>query len=246
MRGAFFALLALSLVWGTHAHQPSTGEEWLSSPDSELKEPEACRVQSVVSGNTLIVVREGKPVVIQLEGVAAPAYFSPTEQTQYYGRECSEALRNMLLGEQVILSRVSKQADANGHVVAQVHRWPDRLWINSELIRQGYARKASVGAAEISRSLAESERSAKDSHKGLWNEPFRDAWKKSNRADAGQSEVPIAEEPGVILTVCTAAGVRGGLFHLAECPYCPVKRTVWSLSDAQQRGKPCGHCLPTR
>ena len=78
--------------------------------------------------------------------------------------------RNLLVDEFVYLDSDPGLAatDEEGRRVAYVHRAPDGLLANLELIRQGYGLAADGYAFEYQDSFASYQAKAQDDRKGIW------------------------------------------------------------------------------
>jgi micrococcal nuclease len=146
-RNPLSALLALSLVaLGAlgFALQPSA-----KLPDAPKVEAVdftklgLYEVVSVTDGDTVHVRPADQPTAaqqtIRLVGVDTPETKDPRKEVQAYGKEASEYLTNLLKGERVWLQEGdSRKTDKYGRTLAYLYRYPDGLFVNLELVRNGY------------------------------------------------------------------------------------------------------------
>lgn len=167
-------------------------------------------------------------------------------------------LRNLLKGEEVyILDEAEKpRRDKEGRRLAQVFRAPDGLFVNAEVIRQGYARAAAKDACVFSQQFAKLEGFAKGAEKGVWAKPEA---RKSRASSAGKGGASEGEEPvEATVTKETEEGEEdaddagrvyvtrtGTKYHRGNCRHLSKSRKPISLRNAKARGyKPCRVCKP--
>jgi len=140
------------------------------SPD--FSTVEASAVSRVIDGDTIVVQVVGKDTTVRLIGVDTPETVHPRKPQQPYGREASLFLTNLLKGEGVYLfsARQGPKTDRYGRTLAYVYRAPDGLFVNAEIIRQGY------GIAYLDFPFVERKRFtqlqafAKRAGKGMWQD----------------------------------------------------------------------------
>ena len=114
------------------------------------------KVLAVLDGDTVLVLRNNRPVKLRLAEIDAP------EKAQTFGETSKRSLSDMVLGKQV---KVSSQAvDKYGRMVA--HLGLDGLDVNAEQIRRGMAWEYShFHGNQILVALQEE---AKQVPRGLW------------------------------------------------------------------------------
>ncbi|RLC67314.1 MAG: hypothetical protein DRI52_10975, partial [Chloroflexi bacterium] len=89
-----------------------------------------------------MLTNQGEKISVRLLGVT-PIYTNQTEEK--IETSSSQFIKNLLTGELVYLQydpNLARQ-DENGYTVAYLYRAPDNLFINLEIIRQGYGLSAS-------------------------------------------------------------------------------------------------------
>ena len=124
-------------------------------------------VERVVDGDTLVV--SGRRTV-RLIGVDTPETKDPRRAVGCFGRQASEFTTSLLpKGTTVRLVGDVEQRDRYDRTLAYVYRLPDGLFVNAELLRQGYAEVLTIApnvahAAEF----ADLAGAARSSGRGLW------------------------------------------------------------------------------
>jgi micrococcal nuclease len=125
-------------------------------------------VERVVDGDTVVVT--GKRSV-RLIGVDAPETKDPRRPVGCFGKESSGFLGSLLpAGTPVRLVGDVEQRDRYGRLLAYVYRLPDGLFVNAELVRQGYANVLTIppNVAHTDEFVALA-REARIGNKGLWS-----------------------------------------------------------------------------
>jgi len=113
-------------------------------------------VTTVLDGDTIEVLHGGKAVRIRLAGIDCP------EKAQAFGQAAKKFTSENLIGKTVKV--VGKETDRYGRLVAEV--WMAGEWLNKSIVAPGLAwhyKKYSD-----SEDIAEAEKNAQRSSKGLW------------------------------------------------------------------------------
>ena len=143
-----------------------------SYPDRDFSNETAYPVVRVVDGDTIVVLKDGRKTKVRIYGVDTPETVHPKKKVEYYGKEASQFTRNLLQGESVYLQYEPGQSpqDHYGRTVAYVFRAPDGLFVDVEILRQGYGhhytKKPSIHA-DLFRYY---EQAARESRRGLWGD----------------------------------------------------------------------------
>jgi micrococcal nuclease len=95
---------------------------------------ERAKVVAVLDGDTIVV---GGGEKVRYAGLNTPETHHPDKLPEYCGQEAFEANRRLVAGKTVRLEFDARQRDKFGRLLAYVY--VDRLFVNAELIRQGYA-----------------------------------------------------------------------------------------------------------
>jgi micrococcal nuclease len=121
-------------------------------------------VVKVVDGDTLRVRLPGGTERVRLIGIDTPETVKPDTPVQCYGRAASAAAHRLLDGPDV------ESRDRYGRLLAYVYRRPDKLFVNAELARRGFARQLTIPpnvrhADDFRRLVAQ----ARVAGRGLWS-----------------------------------------------------------------------------
>ena len=86
--------------------------------------------------------------MVRLIGVDTPETVHPQKAVEAFGKEASAFTRNLLLGEEVylrfdhktasVVGELTDKIDKYGRMLAYLYRVPDGLFVNLEIVRQGY------------------------------------------------------------------------------------------------------------
>ncbi|MEN9802895.1 MAG: hypothetical protein RLZ37_2020 [Actinomycetota bacterium] len=128
------------------------------------------RVVDVVDGDTLDVRIDGRVERVRLIGIDTPETKKPGSPVECFGPEATSRLSQLLpRGTEILVERDIEPRDDYGRLLLYVFRFDDGLFVNGDLIRQGFARPLDIApnttfAREFRRlaGLAESEKI------GLW------------------------------------------------------------------------------
>jgi micrococcal nuclease len=92
------------------------------------------KVVAVLDGDTIVISGGDK---VRYAGLNTPETHHPDKLPEYCGQEAFEANRRLVAGKAVRLEFDERRRDQYGRLLAYVH--VDSLFVNAELIRQGYA-----------------------------------------------------------------------------------------------------------
>lgn len=139
-------------------------------PTPDFSKLTAYPVVRVVDGDTIVVSDKGKDVKVRLVGVDTPETVHPRKPVEHYGKEASRFTTNLLKGEKVYLvgEPLPGALDRYGRTLAYVYRVPDGLFVNAEIIRQGYGHAYTQIPSKYMREFKQLEQFAKKAEKGLW------------------------------------------------------------------------------
>lgn len=205
----------------------------------------AAKVIAVLDGDTLLVLRAGKPVKLRLAEIDAPevghagAGGKPpnSQDAQPYGVAAQKSLEDMVMGKQVRVS--SRAVDDYGRIVALVSI--DGLDVNREQVRRGMAWEYS--RFHFNRELMALQREAQQARRGLWAgeeiiEPSQ--WRKQHPSGLSASAPAInrgqpahvTTDPACVKTRCSEmVSCAEAMQVLARCHH--------EALDGDGDGKPC-------
>ncbi|NUN50101.1 MAG: thermonuclease family protein [Candidatus Brocadiae bacterium] len=191
---------------------------------------------------------DGKDTTIRLIGVDTPETVDPRKPVQEYGKEASQFLKNLVQGEHVwlIFDREKADPDKYGWTLAYVHRAPDGLFVNLELVRQGYGFAYTKYPFQHMELFRYYEKAAREAGRGLWGLPS--APTPAPAADPAKPAPPKTPEkpaPTEEQSVTVYSTDTGSKYHAAGCRYLAKSSNAISLKDAVARGLgPCSVCKP--
>lgn len=140
-----------------------------NSHDTEFtRNTQAYRVDRVVDGDTVKVWYRGKSEYVRLIGVDTPETVKPNMKPQYYGKEASTFLKNLLKGERVYLLFDRTKRDRYKRLLGYIYRAPDGMFVNAEIVKQGYGKAYTRFRFTHRIDFVKYEKHAKKSKKGLW------------------------------------------------------------------------------
>ncbi|MCK5381442.1 MAG: thermonuclease family protein, partial [Candidatus Latescibacteria bacterium] len=177
---------------------------------------------------------------------------------QPYGREASCFLKNLLLGEEVYIEQRGKadEFDRYGRLLAYLYRAPDGLFVNLEIVRQGYGHAYTRFPFQYMDLFRFYERKARECEKGLWASDTGearaaptdppDAIKETPTAPPDvveEIESPKKDQDEVIVYITK----KGKKYHREGCGSLSKSKEALSLEEAKKRGyTPCKICKPPR
>lgn len=152
------------------AETPSAGAAPTATlPDQGQLAPNAV-VERVVDGDTIIVEMAGQRERVRLLGIDTPESVAENRPDQCYGEESSVYLSQLLpAGTEVTLIRDVEARDQYDRLLAYVVRSSDELFINLDLLEQGFAGVLIYEPNSYYRDLFEAaEDAAFADDRGLW------------------------------------------------------------------------------
>jgi endonuclease YncB( thermonuclease family) len=140
-----------------------------SLPDSDRTGPdsppagEPAHVVFVIDGDTIDVESQGETFRVRYIGVDTP------ERDEPFYEQATEANRNLVDGEEIILVQDVSETDQYGRLLRYAYL-QDGTFVNAELISSGYDRVVTfppdVAQADL---FADLHREARENQRGLWS-----------------------------------------------------------------------------
>lgn len=195
----------------------------------------------ITDGDTITVLDAyNEQHKIRLDGIDAP------ETKQAYGTRAKQALSAKVYNQRV---RVEwRERDKYQRIVGRVY--VDSRPINREMVEDGWAwHFKKYSRDEI---LADAERSARASQKGLWADPHPiPPWEFRHPSPAVGEQptaVPPSPDPQRFPSASETVFVTrtGESYHVAGCPALAKSQIPIALDDAKKRYRPCSVCNPPR
>jgi micrococcal nuclease len=144
-------------------------------------------VVEVIDGDTITVELGARTEDVRLLGVDTPETKHPSRPVECFGAEASAFTADLLPpGTRLRLERDTEPRDTYGRLLAYVHRADDDLFVNLELIRQGFADVLVIAPNEAyAPQLREAVAGAREQAAGLWG-----ACGSADVPTTGTSEAP--------------------------------------------------------
>ena len=198
----------------------------LPYPDVEFADAAAYPVLRVIDAATVEIHYEDSPKVVKLIGVKVPEAMHPDNPLETARAAALAFLHNLLLGESVYLHFEVDAPETAGDLQAYLYRAPDRLFVNLEVVRQGYAQVNARATFKHLELFVHYEERARTAEKGLW-------------APIGQGILPD-DDTQVYVTP------SGGKFHRENCVVLKRSKRLSAirLGVAKQTHTPCSFCKP--
>lgn len=141
----------------------------LEYPNVDFTDEAKYRNIEIVDGDTIRIKRVGKNESVRFVGVDTPETVHPNKSVEPFGEAATGFTRNLLIGELVYLRFDTQKRDMYKRSLAYVFRAPDGLFVNLEIIRQGYGRAYVRIPLEHMSLFQHYETQARSSRIGLWN-----------------------------------------------------------------------------
>lgn len=169
---AALALSACNVLGPTDAtnsaHADTTAPTSEASGSTRL-EPNGV-VDYVVDGDTIDVVINGDEERIRLIGIDTPETKKRNSPIECFGPEASAFTESLLpVGTPVRIERDIVNRDDYGRLLGYVYRTEDGIFVNYEIMRQGFAQPLSISPNDLYAQLfADAARAAQADGAGLW------------------------------------------------------------------------------
>ena len=208
----------------------------VSYPVEDFTGNTAYKVVRVIDGDTVKIDYNSRLTNVRLIGVDTPETVHPSKSVEVYGKEASDFTKNLLLGESVYLRFDTDRTDTFGRLLAYVYRAPDGLFVNLEIVRQGYGHAYTQFPFKHMELFRYYGNRARIAGKGLYGVPQARVTSQSEASTAVESE-----SEGEVYVTHT-----GKKYHREECISLRRSKIPISLAEAKQRYGPCGRCNPPR
>lgn len=127
------------------------------------------QVVRIIDGDTVEIEYEDVLTSVQLIGVNAPETVHPSKPVEPYGRESTAFLQKLLLYKFVYFEFDRDKRDRYDRLLAYVYRDSDDLFVNVELIREGYAKADDRFPFKYIKLFQYHESQARAARKRLWS-----------------------------------------------------------------------------
>lgn len=214
----------------TSEEAPTVAEEVEETGPAKPATTAGDKVIGVKDGDTIELLRNGKPETVRLFGVDTP------EKKQAYGERSKQFTSDLVFGKTVRLIEHNK--DRYGRTVGTIIL-PDGRSLNEELVKNGFAWH--YAAYSNDKKLANLEANARRFKRGLWQDPNPVApwdFRKEKRSGSSSTETSASTTPipaGATkrtVYLCNSSG--SAVYHLTKT--CHVlkrcKQEVLAVTEA--------------
>lgn len=202
--------------------------DFIPYPTADFSKDTAYPVLSVIDGDTVNITYEGKKTSVRLIGVDTPETVHPSKPIEPYGKEAAAFLKNLLKEESVYLRFDREKTDKYDRLLAYLYRAPDGLFVNLEIVRQGYGRAYTEYPFKHMALFQHYGTRAEKIGKGLYGVEAK-------------VEAPSDPQNETVTVYRTRTGSK---YHRAGCRHLSRSKFPISLEEAKKRYGPCSVCRP--
>ena len=142
----------------------------MSYPVENFEDDMSYPVVSVIDGNTVVIDNNGRNIECRLIGVRISRVgYGAGQDIVDFADEAHKFTKNLLLGETVYLRSDPNMKDSSGKQMVYLYRAPDGLFVNLEIIRQGYGH-ASLTKFKFNELFRHYETKAFEERKGAYEQ----------------------------------------------------------------------------
>ena len=127
------------------------------------------QVLRIIDGDTIEIEYEGHRTSVQLIGVNAPETVHPSKPPERFGSEATAFIQSLLLDKFVYLEFDGDKKDKYDRLLAYVYRDSDDLFVNLEIIRQGYGQTEARFPFKYMNLFKYHESQARSGKKMMWS-----------------------------------------------------------------------------
>lgn len=127
-------------------------------------------IDDVIDGDTVDVIITGREERVRLIGIDTPETKKPNSPIECFGPEATAFTEALLpIGTPVYIERDVVNRDDFGRLLGYVYRADDGIFVNYEIMRQGFAQPLSIPPNDTFAELfADAARAAEADDAGLW------------------------------------------------------------------------------
>lgn len=161
------ALLVVGLLAAASCDQRADSTP--TTRPAQAVEPNAT-VDYIVDGDTIDVLFDGQIERVRLIGIDTPETKRPDTDIECYGPEATTFVETLLpVGTAVRIERDTVNRDDFGRLLGYVYRATDGIFVNYEIVRQGYAQPLTIEPNTSHAALfVDASRAAERDDLGLW------------------------------------------------------------------------------
>lgn len=127
-------------------------------------------VDFVIDGDTVDFIIDGREERVRLIGIDTPETKRPNWPVECFGPEATAFMQELLpIGTPVRIERDIVNRDDYGRILGYVYRAEDGIFVNYEMMRQGFAQPLSIRPnTAFAQMFADAARAAERDEAGLW------------------------------------------------------------------------------
>jgi len=204
-------------------------------------------VERVIDGDTIRVRLGDRIETVRYIGVDTPETVHPVRGIEPYGLAASAYNRALVAGRQVRLELDAEPRDHYGRLLAYVYT--DSLFVNAELIRQGYAQIMTVPPnVRHADEFVRLQRQARLTYQGLWGIEVAGEGQGGGFTAQVAAAVDVSTHCDVSIpddTVVVYITRTGTKYHRAGCHHLKHSCIPVTLTEAREQGySACSVCKP--
>lgn len=161
-------------------------------------------VSKVIDGDTVKILVGGEEVKVRLIGIDTPETVHPNKDVEWFGKEAAKKLKEMVEGKIVCLKMdrdKTQDIDKYGRLLRYL--WLDNLFVNAELVKQGYAFAYTNYPFQYLEEFRKYARDARENNRGLYNPEKQKEWEEGVRKNE-----EIAKTCGYENTTCPEKAIN--------------------------------------
>ena len=169
-RGSTFGLVALALLTGCTS-LASGGPTAVAPSEVAPDGPGAAVMVEVIDGDTIDVSIQGRIERIRLIGIDTPETKRPNTPIECFGPEATAFTESLLpVGTPIRIERDTVGRDDFGRLLGYVYRADDGIFVNYEIVRQGFATPLTIRPNDTFETLfVDAATRAERDDVGLWS-----------------------------------------------------------------------------
>ncbi|MBL4697229.1 MAG: thermonuclease family protein [Phycisphaerales bacterium] len=221
------------------------------------------KVVRIFDGDTLLIQVDGKKRRYQLLGSDAPEYLPKDRTPSPFSIESRRFIKQLLLGETVYIQHdPAGERDSANKRSAYIFRAPDMLFVNLELIRQGYAKLNTRHSTIYTDVFTHYQTRAQFLNKGIWNpaprampiqfteeppqSPGLDQTPDSSTTDSNPDQSNSSDTPANSINQGQQIYITkyGSKYHLKGCPHLTDTTSPTTRHKINKSHEPCKTCKP--
>ena len=200
------------------------------------------KVARILDENTVLIEIDDRTIRYDLLGVSAAS----TDRSAAHTQSAIDALSRMLLGESVAIEH-DPQGERNiaNRRAVYLYRIPDHLFVNLELVRQGYTRHSPISMTIHTKVFEHYQTRAQNLFRGIWDPqaPVQTIDETNSDQSPSQDDPESTQQSGgtAATVYITAYGTR---YHTKDCPHLTDTTRPTTRDQIKDSHKPCKTCKP--